>query len=213
MMTAFVKIKSGILKCVQEKTAALALVLLLCPTPEALAHRDSYLQTSYAFTLNMAQSIEELESSYTLGYDVRWISFRSRIFALTGEYNSAKSALYERTAYQQTRVGVQYYPLSLGVDFQDSYESVLMTYSSFVKPYVGANVGFGRFLIATPDLKTGNEQSVDHVIIGGAIGATLQFTSTLAADFAADTGYVLSNSALALSGLLVRARAGLMVAF
>ena len=154
-----------------------------------------------------------MESSYTLGYDVRWISFRSRIFALTGEYNSAKSALYERTAYQQTRVGVQYYPLSLGVDFQDSYESVLMTYSSFVKPYVGANVGFGRFLIATPDLKTGNEQSVDHVIIGGAIGATLQFTSTLAADFAADTGYVLSNSALALSGLLVRARAGLMVAF
>lgn len=136
----------------------------------AHAHDDSFLQASYAFSLNMAKSIEgvELEPSYAIGYDLRWISFRSRIFAITGEYNSAKSALYERTAYQQTRAGIQYYPFGLGVDFENTYESVLMSYSSFIKPYVGANVGFGRFLLQpqTSDAE-GFELSVDHVIVGG----------------------------------------------
>jgi len=181
----------------------------------AHAHNDSFFQASYAFTLNMAQSLEgiDLESNYVVGYDLRWISFRSRIFAITGEYNSATSALYERTAYQQTRAGLQYYPFGLGVDFQSSYESVLMSYSSFIKPYVGANVGFGRFLLQpqTSDAE-GFELSVDHVIVGGAVGTALQFTPSLAADIAADTGYLLSNSKIALSGLLIRVRAGLMAA-
>ena len=50
------------------------------------------------------------------------------------------------------------------------------------------------------------------IAIVGSRNAT-PYGLRVAADFAADTGYVLSNSALALSGLLVRARAGLMVAF
>lgn len=199
--------------------AAIGTLTLACAvstSQTAHAHSDSFLQASYAFTLNMAQSAEgiELEPTYTLGYDLRWISFRSRIFALTGEYNSAQSALYERTAYQQTRAGVQYYPFGLGVDFQNSYESILMTYSSFIKPYVGANLGFGRFLLQpqTSDAE-GFELSVDHIIIGGALGTAFQFTPSFAADVAADTGFVLSNSKIALSGLLVRVRAGLMAAF
>lgn len=162
----------------------------------------------------MAESIEELETSYSMGYDVRWVSFRSRIFAITGEYNSANSAQYKRTAYQQTRVGFQYYPFALGVDFQDSYESVVTTYESFVKPYIGANVGFGRFLLKplSSEATDGFEQSVDHVIVGGALGTHLQFGRRFAADLAADTGFVLSNSSITLSGLLVRVRTGLMMA-
>ncbi len=196
-------------------TGGLVGIGALCSPQLALAHSDSFLQASYAFTLNMARSLEgiELEPSYAVGYDLRWISFRSRIFALTGEYNSAQSAQYERTAYQQTRAGIQYYPFGLGVDSQNTYESVIMSYRSFLKPYIGLNAGFGRFLLKpqTTDAE-GFELSVDHVIVGGAVGTALQFTPSLAADIAADTGYLLSNSKIALSGLLIRVRAGLMAA-
>lgn len=213
MKTKIVHLGFGIFANAKQILLAATSCGTICFSQQAFGHRDTYVQASYAFTLNMTQSIEELESSYSLGYDVRLLSFLSRVLAITNEYNSSKSSRFQRTAYQQTRIGVQYYPLGLGVDFQSTYESVIINYSSRLKPYFAASLGFGRFLIKPQSSeKDGFEQSVDHVILGGAVGAHIHFSPAIAADVAADTGYVLSNSALALSGVVVRARAGVMVA-
>ncbi|NBO38670.1 hypothetical protein EBU99_08815 [bacterium] len=178
----------------------------------AQAEIVSLFEAASGLTLANVSGLDKRSDSYTATFDLRWLSFRKRTYAWTGEYNYAKSAKYNRAAYQQTKLGIQYYPFALGADFEDTYESVLVRYSSFLKPYLGASFGFGRFLILPVDAVAAAELSADYLVFGGALGSTLQLSKSISADLATDVGLAMSNSAVAFNGLMIRLRAGVMFA-
>jgi|GEM_PF-656006 len=181
-------------------------------TPVAKGEIVSLLEASSGVTMATITGLDPRSDLYTMTFDLRWLSFRSRILAVTGEFNFAKSAKYNRAAYQQTRVGVQYYPFALGAGFEDTYESVILRYDSFLKPYVGGSFGFGRFLVSPVDSVAAAELSSDYIVFGGAIGTALQLSRDISADVALDVGMAMGNSSIAFGALLIRPRVGLMLA-
>lgn len=181
-------------------------------SPSAQGQIASVFQSSYAFTMASISGLEQRSDSYTLGFDARWLSFQSRVLAFTGEFNYAKSALFNRAAYQQTKLGMQYYPFGLGINFEDNYESAILRYSSFFKPYVAGSFGLGRFLVRPIDSAAAAEISADYLVPGGALGSALQIGRNTALDMALDVGYALGNSTIAFTALLIRLRFGIMVA-
>lgn len=195
-----------------KRQLALLCVVVFWPAHQAHAEIVSALQSSYAFTLASISGIDQRSESYAMGFDVRWLSFRSRILAATGEFNYAKSGLYNRAAYQQTKIGVQYYPFGLGANFEDTYESAILRYDSFFKPYFGGSFGFGRFFLKPIDSVAAAELSADYLIPSGALGTTLQFSKDFSGDVALDAGFAIGNSSVAFSALLMRVRIGLLMA-
>jgi hypothetical protein len=149
--------------------------------------------------------------TYPLAIDLRWLSFRNRIVAFTGEFNYAKSPTYNRAAFQQTRIGVQYYPLALGAGFEDTFETLVMKYEAFAKPYVGGSFGIGRFMVEPVDSKAAAELSSDYMIFSGAAGSVLQFSKSFGLDIALDAGFAMGTSAIAFSALVVRPRIGFLM--
>lgn len=196
-----------------DKSLRICFAAFICSSAINSAHAEvvSMLETSSGLTLATIGGIKQRKDTYSTTFDLRWLSFRSRIFALTGEYNYAKSGQYNRAAYQQTRVGFRYFPFSLGASFEDTYENAIIRYDSFLKPYFSGTFGFGRFLIEPVDSKAAAELSADYIVPGGALGATMRVTKGFAVGLEADVSYALSNSTVAFSALLIRPKLGLLL--
>lgn len=208
---------SGPALALGKKGKALAIhclftMLAVLWTPVAKSEIVSLLEVSSGATMATITGLAPRSDLYTTTFDLRWLSFRSRILAVTGEFNFAKSTKYNRAAYQQTRVGVQYYPFALGAGFEDTYESVILRYDSFLKPYLGASFGFGRFFVEPVDSVAAAELSSDYIVFGGALGTALQLSRDISADVALDVGMAMGNSSIAFGALFIRPRVGLMLA-
>jgi hypothetical protein len=193
------------------KFALPALILGATNTP-ALAEVVSKVEAASSFTIAVVGGIKPRTESYPLAVDLRWLSFRNRILAVTGEFNYAKSPAYNRAAFQQTRIGVQYYPFALGAGFEDTFETLVLKYDAFMKPYVGGSFGMGRFFVEPVDSKAAAELSSDYVIFSGALGSALQFSQSFSMDLALDAGFAMGTSAIAFSALLIRPRVGFLMA-
>jgi hypothetical protein len=190
-----------------------ALLLLNLPAGQhARAEVVSLVEASSSFTIAMISGIKQRTDTYPLAIDLRWLSFRDRILAVTGEFNYAKHPSYNRAAFQQTRIGIQYYPLALGAGFEDTFESMVMKYDAFLKPYIGGSFGMGRFFVEAVDSKAAAELSSDYLVFGGALGSALQFSKSFSMDIALDAGFAMGSSAIAFSAILLRPRVGFLMA-
>jgi len=186
-------------------------IATLSVSQPAQAEVVSMVEASAGITLASISGIRQRSDMYPMGFDLRWLSFQNRILAYTGEFNYSKSPQYNRAALQLTRVGVQYYPLALGASFEDSYETMLMRYDAFAKPYLSASFGFGRFLVEPVDSVAAAELSSDFLFIGGGMGSALQFSRSFAMDVGLDAGLAMGSSAIAFTGLIIRPRVGFLV--
>ena len=86
-----------------------------------------------------------------------------------------------------------------------------MRYDAFAKPYLGANFGFGRFLVEPVDSVAAAELSSDFLYFGGSMGSALQFSRSFAMDVALDAGLAMGSSAIAFTALIIRPRVGFLL--
>lgn len=143
--------------------------------------------------------------------DIRWLSFRSRVLAAVVEFQAGKSANANLTQIMETRGGIQYYPFQYGTDFEDLHDSSTLRYSSSIKPYLHAKVGWGRYLIDTFGTVKLAEVSANFFSVGLGIGTHYKLFGNVALDINVDTSFALGTSVADFSGLLIRPRFGALL--
>ncbi|MFZ9520793.1 MAG: hypothetical protein ACO3A4_09970 [Silvanigrellaceae bacterium] len=187
------------------------LAMPFCWTAAAKAEVVSAVSASSGLILANISGYRVGQDSISKNFDAKWLSFRSRILAAVGEFQVGLSSKFKATQLMETRTGIQYYPFSYGADFEDFHESTIMRYSSSLKPYLAAKVGYGRYLISIVDDLGSAEVSSNYFSVGGAFGTVYQFSQSAGLDLNVDASMALGTSEVAFTGIILRPRFGLLL--
>lgn len=185
--------------------------ILFCFPAIASAEVVSAMSASSGLIMAKISGYRDGQDSISKNFDVKWMSFRSRTVAAVGEFQIGLSSKFKATQLMETRTGIQYFPFAYGADFEDFHESSIMRYSSSLKPYLAAKVGYGRYLISIVDSLGSAEVSSNYISIGGGLGTFYQFSQSAGLDFNLDAAFALGNSEVAFTGLMIRPRFGLLL--
>lgn len=196
------------------KKLAGAFLFFLCATAHSASGEVvSALSVSSGAIIATISGYEPVPRTDTItkNFDVRWLSFQSRILAAVFEFQVGLASEKKATQLMETRTGIQYYPFAYGADFEDFHENNIVRYGASLKPYLHAKVGYGRYLIGLSDSQGAAEISSNYISLGGGLGAQYQLTSSLALDSQIDTSMAFGNSEVGFSGFYIRPRFGLLL--
>lgn len=186
-------------------------ILLLGISARAQADVASAVSVSSGAIIVSMQGYQVQQDINTQNFDLRWLSYYSRILAILGEFQVGIASQYKVTQIMETRIGAQYYPLAFGADFEDLHDSSVLRYSASFKPYVNTKFGWGRYFVKAVDAVASAEVSANYFSVGAGLGTHYQLFRNFALDANVDASFALGTSVIQFSGLMIRPRFGVLL--
>jgi hypothetical protein len=192
-------------------TRTVALLLALVWAMPAFAEIESAVSASTGLIIANIQGYTTRTDTLPKNYDIRWLSFRSRVHAAVGELQIGLANEVQATQLMETRVGVHYYPFAYAIDFENLHQNSIIRYSAGARPYALAKLGYGRYRVKSIGTVGTAEISANYFSIGLGMGSQWNVTPTVSIDGHADASLAVGMSQIAFSAIILRPRVGIFV--
>ena len=189
----------------------IGLILALAWAEPAHAEVESAVSASTGLIIASLQGYTTRTDTLPKNYDIRWLSFRSRVHAAVGELQIGLANDVQATQLMETRVGVHYYPFAYAVDFENLHQNSLVRYTAGARPYVLAKLGYGRYRVKSVGTLGTAEISANYFSIGAGGGSQWNITPTVSIDGNVDASLAVGLSQIAFSAIILRRRLGIFV--
>lgn len=192
-------------------TRTMALYLALVWAKPAFAEIESAVSASTGLIIANIQGYTTRTDTLPKNYDIRWLSFRSRVHAAVGELQIGLANEVQATQLMETRIGIHYYPFAYAIDFENLHQNSLIRYSAGARPYALAKLGYGRYRVKSIGTVGTAEISANYFSIGLGMGSQWNVTPTVSIDGHADASLAVGMSQIAFSAIILRPRVGIFV--
>lgn len=189
----------------------MALFLALVWAKPAFAEIESAVSASTGLIIANIQGYTTRTDTLPKNYDIRWLSFRSRVHAAVGELQIGLANEVQATQLMETRIGIHYYPFAYAIDFENLHQNSLIRYSAGARPYALAKLGYGRYRVKSIGTVGTAEISANYFSIGLGMGSQWNVTPTVSIDGHVDASLAVGMSQIAFSAIILRPRVGIFV--